>query len=31
MLCFEVWRNEEKLLTAGLRDTGVLSLLLTGW
>jgi hypothetical protein len=29
MLCFEVWRNEEKLVTAGLRETGVLSFILS--
>ncbi len=25
MLCFEVWRNGEKLTTAGVSETGVLS------
>jgi hypothetical protein len=29
MLCFEVWRNEEKLVTAGVSQTGVLSFRLT--
>jgi hypothetical protein len=29
MLCFEIWRNDEKLVTAGLSDTGVLSFMLT--
>jgi hypothetical protein len=29
MLCFEVWRNDQKLVTAGLSDTGVLSFMLT--
>ena len=29
MLCFEVWRNEEKLVTAGVSQTGVLSFMLT--
>jgi hypothetical protein len=29
MLCFEVWVNEEKLVTAGLSDMGVLSFMLT--
>jgi len=29
MLCFEVWRNDEKLVTAGLSETGVLSFILT--
>jgi hypothetical protein len=29
MLCFEVWRNDEKLVTAGLSETGVLSFMLT--
>jgi hypothetical protein len=29
MLCFEVWRNDQKLVTAGLSKTGVLSLILT--
>ena len=29
MLCFEVWRNGEKLTTAGVTDTGVLSVILT--
>ena len=29
MLCFEVWRNDEKLATAGLGETGVLSFILT--
>jgi hypothetical protein len=25
MLCFEVWRNDEKLVTAGISETGVLT------
>jgi hypothetical protein len=29
MLCFEVWRNDEKLVTAGLSEAGVLSFMLT--
>jgi hypothetical protein len=29
MLCFEVWRNNEKLVTAGLSEAGVLSFMLT--
>ena len=29
MLCFEVWKNDEKLVTAGLSETGVLSFILT--
>jgi hypothetical protein len=29
MLCFEVWRNDQKLVTAGLSKTGVLSFMLT--
>ncbi|WP_139024924.1 hypothetical protein [Bradyrhizobium sp. STM 3843] len=29
MLCFEVWRNGEKLTTAGVRETGVLSVILS--
>jgi hypothetical protein len=29
MLCFEVWRNDEKLITAGLQETGVLSFILS--
>ena len=29
MLCFEVWRNGEKLTTAGVSETGVLSFMLT--
>ena len=29
MLCFEVWRNDEKLTTAGIRETGVLSVILS--
>jgi hypothetical protein len=29
MLCFEVWRNGEKLTTAGVRETGVLSFILS--
>ena len=29
MLCFEVWRNGEKLTTAGVSETGVLSFLLS--
>ncbi|GLH82291.1 hypothetical protein SSBR45G_72000 [Bradyrhizobium sp. SSBR45G] len=29
MLCFEVWRNGEKLTTAGVSETGVLSFILT--
>jgi hypothetical protein len=29
MLCFEVWRNEEKLVTAGVGETGVLTFILT--
>jgi hypothetical protein len=29
MLCFEVWRNGEKLTTAGVSQTGVLSFILT--
>jgi hypothetical protein len=29
MLCFEVWRNGEKLTTAGVSETGVLSLILS--
>ena len=29
MLCFEIWRNDQKLVTAGLSDTGVLSFMLT--
>jgi hypothetical protein len=29
MLCFEVWRNDEKLTTAGVRETGVLSAILS--
>jgi hypothetical protein len=29
MLCFEVWRNGEKLTTAGVSDTGVLSFMLS--
>ena len=29
MLCFEVWRNDEKLTTAGVRETGVLSVILS--
>lgn len=28
MLCFEVWRNGEKLTTAGVSETGVLSVIL---
>jgi len=29
MLCFEVWKNDEKLTIAGLRESGVVSLVLT--
>ena len=29
MLCFEVWRNGEKLTTAGVSETGVLSVILS--
>jgi hypothetical protein len=29
MLCFEVWRNDEKLVTAGVSETGVLSFILS--
>jgi hypothetical protein len=29
MLCFEVWRNGEKLTTAGVSETGVLSFILS--
>jgi|SRR5579863_1981209 hypothetical protein len=29
MLCFEVWRNDEKLVTAGLSDEGVVSFILS--
>ena len=29
MLCFEVWSNDQKLVTAGLSKTGVLSFMLT--
>lgn len=29
MLCFEVWRNGEKLATAGVAETGVLSFILS--
>jgi hypothetical protein len=29
MLCFEVWKNGEKLTTAGVNDTGVLSFILS--
>lgn len=29
MLCFEVWRNDEKLITAGLTETGILTFVLT--
>jgi|ERR1700692_2959407 hypothetical protein len=29
MLCFEIWRNDEKLVTAGLSELGVLSFMLT--
>lgn len=29
MLCFEVWRNDEKLTTAGISESGVLSFILT--
>jgi hypothetical protein len=29
MLCFEVWRNGEKVTTAGVSETGVLSLILS--
>jgi hypothetical protein len=29
VLCFEIWKNEEKLVTAGLSDTGVLSFVLS--
>lgn len=29
MLCFEVWRNEEKLVTAGVSEASVLSFILT--
>jgi hypothetical protein len=29
MLCFEVWRNGEKITTAGLSKSGVLSAILT--
>jgi hypothetical protein len=29
MLCFEVWRNGEKVATAGVSDTGCLSFTLT--
>lgn len=29
MLCFEIWRNEEKLVTAGVSQTGVLSFMLS--
>jgi hypothetical protein len=29
MLCFEVWRNDEKLTTAGVSETGVLSAILS--
>lgn len=28
MLCFEVWRNDEKIVTAGVLETGVLSFIL---
>jgi len=28
MLCFEVWRNDEKLVTAGVSEIGVLSFIL---
>ena len=29
MLCFEVWKNGEKLTTAGVSETGVLSFILS--
>jgi hypothetical protein len=29
MLCFEVWKNGEKLTTAGVSETGVLSFMLS--
>jgi hypothetical protein len=29
MLCFEVWRNGEKLTTAGVSETGVSSFILS--
>ena len=29
VLCFEVWRNGEKLTTAGVSETGVLSVILS--
>jgi hypothetical protein len=28
MLCFEVWKNDEKLTVAGVRESGVISFLL---
>lgn len=29
MLCFEVWRNDKKLVTAGVSEEGVLSFILS--
>jgi hypothetical protein len=29
MLCFEVWKNGQKLTTAGVSETGVVSFLLS--
>jgi hypothetical protein len=29
MLCFEVWKNDKRLAVAGVRETGVVSLILS--